>query len=69
MKKVPITELNKRVKIYSLFEECIEIGARGGYNRAHKHTSTPDEETFIQEIVNYVMLAFEEKFCFRESDI
>jgi len=53
-----------RVKIYQLIEQIVEVGAEAGYNRAHKHTDTPNAETIKQCIHEYIMNGFDEHFEF-----
>jgi len=53
-----------RVKIYQLIEQIVEVGAEAGYNRAHKHTDTPNAETIKQCIQEYIMDGFHEHFEF-----
>lgn len=50
-----------RVKsLYTIIEEAVERGARFGWARAHKHTTTPDDEVAVETIVGEVMLALGE---------
>jgi len=53
-----------RVKIYQLIEQIVEVGAEAGYNRAHKHTDTPNAETIKQCTQQYIMDGFHEHFEF-----
>ena len=53
-----------KFKIYPLIERIVEEGIEGGYNRAHKHTDTPNEATIKQCIEQYIMQGFDEYFAF-----
>ena len=37
-----------KIKMYPLIERIVEEGIESGYNRARKHTDSPDEETVKQ---------------------
>ena len=53
-----------KANTYAVLEECIEIGIRGGMNRAYKHTEDPSEEYIKEQILHYIMLQICEKFKF-----
>jgi pyruvate-formate lyase len=53
-----------KVNIYNLLKECVENGIIGGWNKAHKHTNTPNKEQVKEQILNYIMLEISEKFKF-----
>jgi len=53
-----------KVKMYPLIEQIVEQGIGAGWNRAHKHTDTPIEETIKQCIYQYIMQGFDEAFEF-----
>ena len=53
-----------KVNTYAVLEECIEIGINGGWNKAHKHTDTPNEEHIKEQILRYIMIEISEKFKF-----
>ncbi len=53
-----------KVNVYSVLEDCIEIGIDGGFNKAHKHTDNPTEQQLKEEILRYIMLQISEKFVF-----
>ena len=53
-----------KVKIYQLIERIVEQGTEAGYNRAHKHTDTPEEATIKQCIEQYIMNGFDDAFLF-----
>lgn len=56
-----------RAKEYRLFAQCVEIGVRLGWNRAHKHTDTPTEEVILGAIINAVCNEVEEAFTFDQD--
>jgi hypothetical protein len=58
-----------RLKTYQLIERIVEDGAESGYNRAHKHTDTPNEETIKQCIHQYIMNGFDEYFEFNNEEL
>lgn len=53
-----------KVNIYAVLSDCVEKGVEHGYNRAFKHTDTPDKEKVLAEIYTYVMLNISEYFKF-----
>ena len=55
-----------KIKMYPLIERIVEEGIESGYNRARKHTDSPDEETVKQCIEQYIMNGFDEYFEFAE---
>ena len=57
-----------KVKMYPLIERLIDEGIEAGWNRAHKHTDTPIEETIKQCIEQYIMQGFDEAFEFDQED-
>lgn len=42
-------------KVLPILEQCIEVGVRRGYNRAHKHDSSPDESRILECIESEIM--------------
>ncbi|MDB4278730.1 hypothetical protein N9917_03940 [Deltaproteobacteria bacterium] len=54
-----------KIKMYPLIERIVEEGTEAGYNRAHKHTDSPIEETIKQCIHQYIMNGFDEAFEFK----
>ena len=58
-----------KVKMYPLIERLVEEGIDAGWNRAHKHTDTPDEETIKNCIHQYIMNGFDEAFEFDQEDM
>jgi hypothetical protein len=57
-----------RPKDYTLLTECVESGIRWGWDRAHKHTSTPAPELIAEKIRDEIMMACAEAFTFRETE-
>ena len=53
-----------KVKIYQLIERIVEEGIEAGYERAHKHTDTPDSVTIKQCVADYIMHGFDDAFLF-----
>lgn len=47
-----------------IIEECIEIGVRRGYRRAHKHDENPSEEAIFDSVEDCVMAEITERFSF-----
>ena len=57
-----------KIKMYSLMERIVEEGIDAGWNRAHKHTDNPIEETVKSCIEEYIMNGFDEYFDFDKED-
>jgi len=57
-----------KVKIHKLIQEIVESGIESGYNRAHKHTDAPTEETIKHCIEEYIMNGFDEHFTFEHEE-
>ena len=55
-----------RPKAYNLLDRCIEDGIRCGFERAHKHTNTPDPDWIRQQIHQSIMNEISEWFDFDE---
>ena len=53
-----------RAKIRHILEECIINGIEYGYERAHKHTDTPNESHIQECVVNAIWLEIDEHFEF-----
>ena len=58
-----------QVKVYPIIERLIEEGVEAGWNRAHKHTDSPTEDTIKHCIERYIMLGFDEAFEFNSENI
>ena len=56
-----------KIKVYPLIERIVEEGIAAGWNRAHKHTDTPDEYTITNCIAEYIMNGFDEAFEFDDN--
>ena len=56
-----------RIKMYTLIERIVEEGIDAGWNRAHKHTDTPAEETIKSCIDEYILYGFDEVFEFDQE--
>ena len=57
-----------RIKIYKLIEQIVEQGTDAGYQRAHKHTNAPDEETIKNCIEQCIMNGFDDYFEFDKEE-
>lgn len=47
---------------YALARACVEAGVTYGWQRAHKHTDTPDPDAIRSEIEDAIMLELSERF-------
>tara|TARA_B110000977_G_scaffold189928_1_gene260099 strand:+ start:625 stop:804 length:180 start_codon:yes stop_codon:yes gene_type:complete len=56
-----------KVKMYPLIERLVDEGIEAGWNRAHKHTDAPVEETIKNCIQEYIMNGFDEAFEFNQE--
>ena len=57
-----------KLKAYPLIERALTEGALYGWNRAHKHTDTPDADTVQAAIETAVMDRITEYFSFPEVE-
>ena len=57
-----------RARTRIILSECIENGLRYGYNRAHKHTSEPSQETITQAMDRAIWNEIDERFSFGDDD-
>ena len=57
-----------KVKEYNVVEKCIENGVEFGYNRAFKHTDTPDADKIKNEIVSAILHEMCEWFEFDNGE-
>lgn len=55
-------------RTWNVLSMAVEDGVGYGYNRAHKHTSTPDEELVREQIYDAVMNSISEWFSFGDED-
>ena len=44
-----------KVNIYAVLSMCVEVGVEQGWNRAHKHSDTP-EEYYIRQCIEDAVL-------------
>ncbi len=58
-----------KVKMYQLIERIVEEGVDAGWNRAHKHTDTPIENTIKACMEEYIMNGFDETFKFEQEEL
>lgn len=54
-------------KSWPVLVRCVEEGVQMGWNRAHKHTDHPDEQSILEHIETEVMNAICEAFDFADS--
>ena len=67
MKKKPVkVQATVRVRAYPLIADAVEHALVYGWNRAHKHTSTPSEEAIMEALEQAVMNALCEVLDFGE---
>ena len=52
-------------KTYALLDRCVEEGIQYGWNRAHKHTDTPDEIWIREQIHQAIMNEISDWFDFK----
>jgi len=55
-----------KAKEYNLIVQCIETGVMLGWNRAHKHDATPEDEAIRNAIEQAVLNEICEWFDFEE---
>jgi len=55
-------------KFIPLLERCIESGIQLGWNRAHKHTETPDDALIFQKMSDAIFEELFEWFDFEEQN-
>lgn len=53
-----------KARCRELLIRCIEDGIKRGYNKAHKHTSTPSEDELIDQVEHYIWLEIDQFFDF-----
>jgi hypothetical protein len=44
-----------KIKIYEVVRRAVEDGVARGWQRAHKHTETPPQETIIENVIEAIM--------------
>lgn len=57
-----------KVNVYAILTKCVDDGLELGWNRAHKHTDTPDKDCILQNMYDGVMLEISEFFKFDDYD-
>jgi len=55
-----------KAKEYNLIAQCVETGVMRGWNRAHKHDATPEDEAIRDAIEQAVLNEICEWFDFEE---
>jgi hypothetical protein len=55
-----------KAKEYNLIAQCVETGVMLGWNRAHKHDATPEDEAIRNAIEQAVLNEICEWFDFEE---
>jgi hypothetical protein len=55
-----------KAKEYNLITQCVETGVMLGWNRAHKHDATPEDEAIRNAIEQAVLNEICEWFDFEE---
>jgi hypothetical protein len=55
-------------KFYELLDKCIEDGINSGWQRAHKHTETPDPIWIKEQMHQAIMFEISEWFDFEQKD-
>ena len=53
-----------KAKEYNVVEMAVRAGVEYGYNRAHKHTDSPSEETIKEAMCEAIMAEMCEWFIF-----
>ena len=67
MKKKP--EGAMKVRMWPFVTSLIENGLELGWNRAHKHTNTPDKALLLEKQHDAVMELFADAFDFGDGEI
>ena len=57
-----------KAKEYNLITQCVETGVMLGWNRAHKHDATPEDEAIRNAIEQAVLNEICEWFDFDEEN-
>jgi hypothetical protein len=67
MKKVQVKPYI-RINAYEIVSRAVEDGVAYGYNRAHKHTDKPTEDSLKAEIENAVMNELSEVLIYGDEE-
>lgn len=65
--KIPVNG-HMRVRVYAVLQRAVEEGTQRGWQRAHKHTDTPETTYLLDQIESAVLGEICEYFDFPESD-
>lgn len=57
-----------RPKTFRILELAVEDGVQHGWQRAHKHTDSPDEKDIVEAIQKAVLSGICEWFTFDDED-
>jgi len=60
--------MSLKARTYNILSECIETGAILGYQRAFKHTDSPEEGAITESIHREILNKVCEYFIFEEHD-
>lgn len=66
-KEKVVTRARVRMNAYEILRRAVETGVEYGYRRAHKHTDTPTEDQFKNEVAQGVMNELCEILLFEEE--
>lgn len=66
MKKGASAKVRLKFHTYDIIQEAVEVGARHGWRRAHKHTDRPSMEGAMDTIVHEMMLALDAVIDWKE---
>lgn len=58
-----------KANYYKIISDCIDNGISLGYNRAHKHTSEPEDFVIKEKISDAIMELINENFIFDSFEL